>query len=228
MLCSIEGSSMVKLVPKGWIDRKPFNEPIDIFLPFKSTLPKSAAHLLQEDQLFTWPLLAKQLKTLDLKLVAVIDLLPHCHYYSVEEMNEAIGFIPYYKIGCKGGKNLPNDIECIFNRFLNTVLHIIQSKPVWKPNEFIGVHCAKGVNRTGFMICKYLITQKHWDPSYAIDQFSKRRDCVFNRPNYVEHLMQLQTASKSSVVPKVLETQSPQKSQDSSELKKMVLIEHVE
>ena len=33
----------------------------------------------------------------------------------------------------------------------------------------IGVHCTHGVNRTGYLICRYLIQRMNWDPQAAID-----------------------------------------------------------
>ena len=32
----------------------------------------------------------------------------------------------------------------------------------------IGVHCTHGVNRTGYLICRYLIDKLHWEPENAI------------------------------------------------------------
>ena len=32
----------------------------------------------------------------------------------------------------------------------------------------IGVHCTHGVNRTGYLICRYLIQKLKWDPDVAI------------------------------------------------------------
>ena len=32
----------------------------------------------------------------------------------------------------------------------------------------IGVHCTHGVNRTGYLICRYLIERLQWNPDKAI------------------------------------------------------------
>merc|ERR1712150_115457 len=87
-------------------------------------------------------------------------------------MVQQMGFIPYYKMGCKGGNHIPND--AIFARFCETVKHVISSRPKWNEGDFIGVHCCKGVNRTGFMICKYLITRKNITPSKVIEMLSRK------------------------------------------------------
>ena len=36
-------------------------------------------------------------------------------------------------------------------------------------DALIGVHCTHGVNRTGYLICRYLIEKLDWDPQKAID-----------------------------------------------------------
>ena len=36
-------------------------------------------------------------------------------------------------------------------------------------DALIGVHCTHGVNRTGYLICRYLIEKMDWDPQKAID-----------------------------------------------------------
>ena len=32
----------------------------------------------------------------------------------------------------------------------------------------IGVHCTHGVNRTGYLVCRYLIERLQWNPDEAI------------------------------------------------------------
>ena len=43
------------------------------------------------------------------------------------------------------------------------------------PKALIGVHCLYGLNRTGYMICRYLIEMKGWAPKDAIDAFEDAR-----------------------------------------------------
>jgi len=200
---------VVKPIPKGWLDLKPFNQTIDIFLPFKIPLRQENQEDLNEQEKFTWSIFQEKLHAEKKRLVAVIDLVPHSHYYFVEEMVQQMGFIPYYKMGCKGGNHIPND--AIFARFCETVKHVISSRPKWNEGDFIGVHCCKGVNRTGFMICKYLITRKNITPSKVIEMFSSKRECEFDREKYVEHLLTLNPSSGNP------ESSRPIRTIDSSE-----------
>merc|ERR1712150_111233 len=164
------------------------------------------------------------------RLVAVIDLVPHSHYYFVEEMVQQMGFIPYYKMGCKGGNHIPND--AIFARFCETVKHVISSRPKWNEGDFIGVHCCKGVNRTGFMICKYLITRKNITPSKVIEMFSSKRECEFDREKYVEHLLTLNPSSgnpeSSRPIRTIDSSDSSKDEEDPKVVKKEISLEHLE
>lgn len=43
-------------------------------------------------------------------------------------------------------------------------------------NEFIGVHCTHGINRTGYMIANYMCREKGVKPRQAINAFEKSRE----------------------------------------------------
>jgi protein tyrosine/serine phosphatase len=36
------------------------------------------------------------------------------------------------------------------------------------PDKWIGVHCTHGLNRTGFLICRFLIQELGWDAQRAM------------------------------------------------------------
>ncbi|KAF7247528.1 RNA/RNP complex-1-interacting phosphatase [Varanus komodoensis] len=42
-------------------------------------------------------------------------------------------------------------------------------------DKLIGVHCTNGINRTGYLICRYLIDVEGWDPETAIQAFGEAR-----------------------------------------------------
>ena len=64
---------------------------------------------------------------------------------------------------------IPNE-ESV-TKFFNEVDHMLEKNS----NALIGVHCVHGVNRTGYMICRYLIENKGWDPLKAMEAFEKAR-----------------------------------------------------
>ena len=55
-------------------------------------------------------------------------------------------------------------------------------------DALIGVHCTHGVNRTGYLICRYLIEKLDWDPQKAIDEFKIHRGHPIERQNYLDDL----------------------------------------
>ena len=64
----------------------------------------------------------------------------------------------------------------------------------------IGVHCYHGLNRTGFMVCRYLIEECGWPPQTAIDTFEACRGHRIQRCNYVHELRAMQPMVRSPAV----------------------------
>ena len=61
------------------------------------------------------------------------------------------------------------------NESVNIFFNEVETMLSTNPNALIGVHCVHGVNRTGYMICRYLIEMKGWAPKDAIDAFEDAR-----------------------------------------------------
>ncbi|XP_061655169.1 uncharacterized protein LOC133489907 isoform X8 [Phyllopteryx taeniolatus] len=55
-------------------------------------------------------------------------------------------------------------------------------------DKLIGVHCTHGLNRTGYMICRYLIDVDGMDPAEAIKLFNSCRGHDIERSNYIDDL----------------------------------------
>ena len=69
------------------------------------------------------------------------------------------------------GLNIPT--QEIIDEFLTTVKTIEQTL---LPNEYIGVHCTHGKNRTGYMIVNYMCREKGVKLKQAINAFEKSRE----------------------------------------------------
>ena len=52
----------------------------------------------------------------------------------------------------------------------------------------IGVHCTHGLNRTGYLVCRYMIERDGVPPDQAIAAFDTARGHPQERENYLEHL----------------------------------------
>ncbi|KAJ6668924.1 hypothetical protein lerEdw1_007733 [Lerista edwardsae] len=64
-------------------------------------------------------------------------------------------------------------------------------KFLWENAEngkLIGVHCTNGINRTGYLICRYLIDVEGWDPETAIQVFGEARGHHMDRSIYLTDL----------------------------------------
>ncbi|XP_067879074.1 uncharacterized protein [Heterodontus francisci] len=57
-------------------------------------------------------------------------------------------------------------------------------------DKLVGVHCTHGVNRTGYLICRYLIDVDGMEPREAINLFNKSRGYPIERQNYIQDLLQ--------------------------------------
>lgn len=58
------------------------------------------------------------------------------------------------------------------------------------PNKHIAVHCTHGFNRTGFLICSYLVTQESWEISAAVKIFAKSRPPGIYKQDYLDKLLE--------------------------------------
>ena len=52
----------------------------------------------------------------------------------------------------------------------------------------IGVHCTHGINRTGYLVCRYMIQRLGWIPEEAIAAFGAARGHPIERANYLADL----------------------------------------
>ena len=55
-------------------------------------------------------------------------------------------------------------------------------------DKLIGVHCTHGLNRTGYLICRYMVEMKGVEPEVAIQAFDLARGHRQERQNYLMHL----------------------------------------
>lgn len=69
------------------------------------------------------------------------------------------------------------------------LLYSYFSTSILFPDKIIGVHCTHGVNRTGFMICDYLVHDLKMHPLEAIQRFEAARNHKIERQNYRDFLI---------------------------------------
>ena len=153
-------------IPNRWGNYSNIGNPIPgtRFIAFKVPLSKHKEWNLGE------------LKKSVPELKSIIDLTNTCKYYQAEECEE-LG-LQYRKIFIPGHA-VPDDkyVQEFFDVVSDTV-----------GGGLIGVHCTHGLNRTGYMICRYMIDVLGVVPEDAIAAFDDARGHKQERKNYLDSL----------------------------------------
>jgi len=119
-------------------------------------------------------------------LISVIDLTNTNRYYN-PQIFKSVGSnkhceIKYTKIYTQGHV-IPS--STVVRKFFDSVDETMKTQK----GGLIGVHCTHGVNRTGYLICRYLIEKLNWKPNDAIKAFAKHRGHPIERTNYLNDLL---------------------------------------
>ncbi|XP_074108681.1 uncharacterized protein LOC141533603 isoform X2 [Cotesia typhae] len=162
-------------IPDRWLDYKPCGVVIKgtRIVAFKVPLADTISRYLPEHQQFTPEVLLKALPNLKY----IIDLTNTTRYYDKQEFLK-LGLM-YKKVPVEG-KRVPIQREIL--RFFRAMEEFTNDV---KDDELIGVHCTHGLNRTGYLVCRFLIQQQGWDITEAIKAFEDARGYSIERENYV-------------------------------------------
>ncbi|XP_064474293.1 RNA/RNP complex-1-interacting phosphatase-like [Ornithodoros turicata] len=147
------------------------------FLAFKVPLQDRLCSSLPREAQFTPTDLLNRVHGLGL----IIDLTCTTRYYNPSIMVD--NGIYHHKIVC-AGQRIPS--PSVIRAFFDTVDWFLRN-----PSNYgllIGVHCTHGVNRTGYLICKYMIERMGVPPSIAVHEFQESRGHAFDRQEYVRDL----------------------------------------
>ncbi|EPB65850.1 tyrosine-protein phosphatase domain protein, partial [Ancylostoma ceylanicum] len=98
-----------------------------------------------------------------LRLGLVVDLTDTDRYYDKDEIEGLC--IQYQKINCPG-RGFVERTECVseFNKAIQDYIDKTDDE-----EALIGVHCTNGVNRSGYLICRFLIERLGWSSHEALD-----------------------------------------------------------
>ncbi|ARE67303.1 SWPV2-ORF080 [Shearwaterpox virus] len=172
-------------IPDKWLDYLPIGDVIENtrFIAFKVPLNN------KYDKAITDPInrfhledLINYLKDNGKQLGMIIDLSYSFRYYNPRLLPSTIRHV---KIMLKGRGKIPYIEDVLrFNSEVNRFLQFNRDN-----NKLIGVHCTHGLNRTGYMICRYMIEVCGIDPAAAIEMFSDARKHKIERPTYILDLM---------------------------------------
>ncbi|XP_052661276.1 RNA/RNP complex-1-interacting phosphatase isoform X3 [Harpia harpyja] len=179
-------------VPDRWTDYLPLGRrmPGTRFIAFKVPLKKSFDHNLHPEERFSPRDLIKKIKEQKEELGLIIDLTYTTRYYGPEELPATLCYSKILTMG----HEIPNrhtifQFKCVVKKFLRDN----------KDNDkLIGVHCTHGLNRTGYLVCRYLIDVEGMDPNTAIELFNRARGHPIERTNYIQDLRKRSVKKNSS------------------------------
>ncbi|XP_072213087.1 RNA/RNP complex-1-interacting phosphatase [Excalfactoria chinensis] len=169
-------------VPERWTDYVPLGRrlPGTRFIAFKVPLKKSFNHNLHPEERFSPCDLIEKVKEQKEELGLIIDLTYTTRYYGPEELPATLRYSKILTMG----HEIPNK-QTIF-QFKRVVESFLRDN---KDNDkLIGVHCTHGLNRTGYLVCRYLIDVEGMEPNAAIELFNRARGHPIERMNYIEDL----------------------------------------
>ncbi|RLV94348.1 Lipid droplet hydrolase 1 [Spathaspora sp. JA1] len=112
-------------------------------------------------------------------LIAIIDISADIPPYSPKSFN----IIKYYK--CATVSKVAPDQSAI-RRFIQLVDDILSDNKVEQP--LIAVHCHYGFNRTGFLVCCYLIEVLGWSVKEAVEGFKNAKPPGIKHPHFIDAL----------------------------------------
>ncbi|KAM9212816.1 RNA/RNP complex-1-interacting phosphatase isoform 2-T3 [Dugong dugon] len=150
------------------------------FIAFKVPLKKNFEGKLAPEECFSPLDLLNKIREQNEELGLIIDLTYTQRYYNPEDLPETIPYLKIFTVG----HQVPDDdtifkFKCAVNGFL---------KENKDNDKLIGVHCTHGLNRTGYLICRYLIDVEGMRPDDAIELFNRCRGHCIERMNYIEDL----------------------------------------
>ncbi|KAJ8688043.1 hypothetical protein QAD02_023838, partial [Eretmocerus hayati] len=172
-----------------WTDYKPYGEVINgtKILAFKVPLKETIAKNLEPEQQFTVSSLIKAFPNLKF----IIDLTNTTRYYDQSEFTK--NGIKYQKVMIPG-MQVPQ-LEFV-KRFFKAIENFSKQ---CKAEEIIGVHCTHGVNRAGYLICRYLVQQLGWKHADALKGFADARGHAIERDTYVTDIKKTASGAKLDV-----------------------------
>lgn len=113
-------------------------------------------------------------------LGAVIDLTNTARYYDGADALRA-GLL--YKKLRVPGREVPS--EALVAEFFAAV----DEFRARCPTMLIGVHCTHGLNRSGYLVCRYLVDRLGVSPAAAIARFESARGHKIERADYLRDLL---------------------------------------
>ncbi|TKR65045.1 hypothetical protein L596_025508 [Steinernema carpocapsae] len=169
-------------IPDKWAKYSPIGNviPETRFIVFKTPLSDELSRSkIHKTQRFNVPALFRKVAEMNQELGLVIDLTNSDRYYDPNDIEGMM--VEYEKLFCPSGGFCDRDdlVETFNNIVENFVTRNLDNKLL------IGVHCTDGVNRSGYLVCNFLIHKLGWTSHEALNAFEQARGYPIDRGHYV-------------------------------------------
>ncbi|XP_067640490.1 mRNA-capping enzyme isoform X2 [Eurosta solidaginis] len=169
-------------IPNRWLHcpRKSEKVIAERFLAFKTPLSSAFNDQVPIECLFQPEMIFSYCKTIKLKLGLWIDLTNTKRFYDrqVVESHDT----QYVKLQCRGHGETPSPEQT--QSFIEIVDNFINERPF----DIVAVHCTHGFNRTGFLICSYLVERLDYAIDTALAIFADARPPGIYKQDYIDEL----------------------------------------
>lgn len=173
-----------RVVPKDWTKYSTLGTviPRTRFIVFKTPLNDRLLTRVAKDDRFNVSHLLRSLAERGQHLGLVVDLTDTDRYYDKSDIEGMC--IEYEKINCPGRGFIENEdhVES-FNSAVQQYIEKCEDS-----EALIGVHCTHGVNRSGYLICRFLIERLGWSSHEALEAFERARGHPIANGSYVQAL----------------------------------------
>ncbi|KAM5141015.1 uncharacterized protein ACMZJ9_014805 [Mantella aurantiaca] len=151
------------------------------FIAFKVPLKGATNQRVTQNQKFTPKDLVTNIRNQNEDLGLIIDLTNTERYYTTKDLPRSVQYVKLHTAGLK----IPDDATVHqFKRLIRQFLFDNEDN-----DKLVGVHCTTGINRTGYLICRYLIDVDGWRPLQAITAFANSRGHPIEGAVYIEDLI---------------------------------------
>ncbi|KAM8954080.1 mRNA-capping enzyme [Pelodytes ibericus] len=170
-------------IPPRWLNCPRRGQPVAAkFLPLKTMLGPKYDDQVPEENRFHPSMLSNYLKSLKVKMGLLIDLTNTTRFYDRNDIEKE--GIKYIKLQCKGHG------ECPSPENTETFIRLCERFLDRNSDELVGVHCTHGFNRTGFLICAFLVEKMDWSIEAAVATFAQARPPGIYKADYLKELFQ--------------------------------------
>ncbi|XP_075714582.1 RNA/RNP complex-1-interacting phosphatase isoform X2 [Rhinoderma darwinii] len=189
----LQSAIMKQSIPDRWTEYIPVGRriPGTRFIAFKVPLKSMYDIQLKPWQRFSPSDLFKEVGKQKEELGLIVDLTCTQRYYSAKELPKTIMYSKIFTIG----HQVPS--TKVINQFQNRVKQYLSENS--ENDKLVGVHCTHGLNRTGYLVCRYLIDMLSMEPSEAIEKFNNSRGHSIERTNYLDDLLHAKSRSSAEL-----------------------------